>query len=267
MGFFENLRFKDFFIASALYLSSILLFIFFRNFVYDNYYLQIILPQVLAFTPFFLFAIMNQVITQKCFLLEKISPASLMWVLLLVVVFILPLQIMTTAVNSLFTNFAKDSIAFAKDMKYIVLYNGLWGSIFLFAVMPALFEEVVFRGFLLGLIRRSGMGNAASVIIVALMFSLFHLFYLSYFFAFISGLIIGYLVVMMRSIYGAIFYHLLNNVIVVFFIFYGSQENKSNLDLIKENMGWVLPLSVALLMMGLWILRVRIPTKQKKNCL
>jgi len=265
MAFPRKLDLKSLSIAFILYIASFLLFNFLTNISYGNYFLPFFLPPILAFSPFFLFAIGNQEIAKKLFLLKKISPSSLMWLLLLVVALIFPLQVMTTAFNSLFTNFDRDFISLAKNMKYVVLHNGLLGSIFLFAIVPAILEEVVFRGFLLGLIRKSGLGNVISVIIVALLFSLFHLSYLSYLPAFISGLIIGYLVVVMRSIYAGIFYHFLNNVIVVSSIFYGTQKMELNFNFIKEHLSWALPLFVFLITVGLWILFVKTARNQKKG--
>lgn len=267
MSFIKNLEFKSLSIAFLLYIFSFLLFNFFTNFSYGNHYWQIIIPQILAFFPFFLFYMSDPEVGQSLLSLKKIPLLSLMWISVLVFILIFPLQILTTVVNSLFPGYDKDVILLTKGMKEVVLSNGLVGSIFLFALIPALFEEFVFRGFLLGLLRKSGLGNIFSVIIVALMFSFLHLSYLNYLPAFISGLLIGYLVVTMRSLYGAIFYHLLHNVIIVSFIFYGSQTDKLNLELIKANLFQFSLLLILLLGVGFWVLRVKIALVQKKNCL
>ncbi len=265
MIFIENERFKTLFIALGLYLSSIFLFIFFLKVSYGNYYLQLLLPQFIAFSPFFLFALSKKGAPHQLISLKKLSKLDFLWITLLVVLLIFPLQVITSSLNSLLPNFEKEMAVFSKTIKATVLYNDLLGSLLLFAVIPALLEEVIFRGFLQGLIRKSGLGNFLSIVITALLFSLFHLNLLSYLPAFISGLIIGYLVIAKRSLYAAIYYHLLNNVIVVFSVFYGNETLELNLKFIKENLLWVLPLSILLLIIGLWVLFVKLSSNQKKQ--
>ena len=77
------------------------------------------------------------------------------------------------------------------------------------AVLPALVEEMVFRGYILGGLRPQGDGLA--IVFSAVFFGLLHGNLLQIPFAFILGLIFGYLTVQTGSIWPAVLLHFLNN--------------------------------------------------------
>ena len=77
------------------------------------------------------------------------------------------------------------------------------------AVLPALVEEMVFRGYILGALRPQGDGLA--IVFSAVFFGLLHGNLLQIPFAFILGLIFGYLTVQTGSIWPAVLLHFLNN--------------------------------------------------------
>lgn len=77
------------------------------------------------------------------------------------------------------------------------------------AVLPALVEEMVFRGYILGALRPQGDGIA--IVFSAVLFGLLHGNLLQIPFAFILGLIFGYLTVQTGSIWPAVLIHFLNN--------------------------------------------------------
>ena len=82
-------------------------------------------------------------------------------------------------------------------------------NLIIFAVLPALLEEMVFRGFVLQALR--GMGDPAAVVISALLFGLMHANMLQLPFAFLLGLVMGWLVVKTGNIWVAVTIHFLNN--------------------------------------------------------
>lgn len=77
------------------------------------------------------------------------------------------------------------------------------------AVLPALVEEMVFRGYVLGALRPQGDGLA--IVFSALLFGLLHGNLLQIPFAFILGLIFAYLTVQTGSIWPAVLIHFLTN--------------------------------------------------------
>ncbi len=87
------------------------------------------------------------------------------------------------------------------------------------AVLPALVEEMIFRGYILGTFRPHGDGLA--VVLSAALFALFHGNVLQIPFAFILGLAMGYLTVQTDSIWPAVLLHFTNNLMSVLLSFFG----------------------------------------------
>lgn len=77
------------------------------------------------------------------------------------------------------------------------------------AILPGIFEEMVFRGYILQALRRYGDGFA--VVVSSVLFGLVHVNLLQIPFALIVGLICGYVVVQTRNIWVAVVIHTLNN--------------------------------------------------------
>lgn len=77
------------------------------------------------------------------------------------------------------------------------------------AILPALMEEFVFRGVILGLLRKYGDGFA--IVVSAAIFGLVHANIIQSSFAFIVGLILGYIVVKTNSLLPTIIIHFINN--------------------------------------------------------
>ncbi len=77
------------------------------------------------------------------------------------------------------------------------------------AAIPALVEELAFRGIALGVLRKYGDGFA--IVVSALLFGMLHGNFIQIPFAFCMGLILGYSVVRTGSIVPAIVIHFINN--------------------------------------------------------
>lgn len=81
------------------------------------------------------------------------------------------------------------------------------------AVLPALIEEMVMRGYVLGALRR--YGDKLAIIVSAALFGLIHGNVLQIPFAFMLGLVLGWLVVQTNSIWPAVLLHFGNNAMSV----------------------------------------------------
>ena len=81
------------------------------------------------------------------------------------------------------------------------------------AVLPALLEEMVMRGYVLGALRR--YGDKLAVILSAALFGLIHGNVLQLPFAFVLGLVFGWLVVQTGSIWPSVVLHFGNNAMAV----------------------------------------------------
>lgn len=95
----------------------------------------------------------------------------------------------------------------------------LWLNILSTAVLPALAEEMIFRGYIQGALRP--WGDAPAVVLTAFIFGLFHGNILQFPFAFILGLVFGWLTVQSGSIWPAVLLHFGNNLMSVLLDYYG----------------------------------------------
>lgn len=95
------------------------------------------------------------------------------------------------------------NIPYDNNIASIILY------IVSVSIVPALVEELAFRGVILGSLRKYGDGFA--VIVSAALFGLFHANFLQIPFAFVIGLILGFLTVRLNSILPAMIIHFTNN--------------------------------------------------------
>ncbi len=82
-------------------------------------------------------------------------------------------------------------------------------NLLIFAVLPALLEEMVFRGFVL--IGLRPLGDGAAIVLSALLFGLMHTNLLQLPFAFLLGLMMGWLVIRTGNIWVSVTIHFLNN--------------------------------------------------------
>ncbi|MBQ9791549.1 MAG: CPBP family intramembrane metalloprotease [Clostridia bacterium] len=90
----------------------------------------------------------------------------------------------------------------------------LFKDIILIAVLPAFCEEVLHRGILLQGTKHSGFKKA--IILSALCFGLIHLNISQFFFAFVVGIIIGFVSVVSKNIWTAIIIHFTTNALSVY---------------------------------------------------
>jgi membrane protease YdiL (CAAX protease family) len=90
---------------------------------------------------------------------------------------------------------------------------GWTGVILLVCVQPAIFEELAFRGVILGGLRRVLSDNEA-VVVSALMFMIIHLSFVSFPHLVLLGLVLGYLRVKSGSLYPCVAVHFLHNLAV-----------------------------------------------------
>lgn len=86
-------------------------------------------------------------------------------------------------------------------------------DIFTTVLLAPVIEEIIYRGFILGSLRRCG--DAVAIIVSALLFGLEHGNMAQLPYAFIYGLVLAYFVVKTNSLYTGIFLHVVNNALAV----------------------------------------------------
>ncbi len=156
----------------------------------------------------------------------------------------------------------RTTIAFLSvDTLYGLLFN-----IFMVAVIPAIGEELMFRGVLLRIFNRWTGSYHWGVLITAVIFSAIHMQFFGFFPRLILGLLFGYLVVWSGSLWPAIIAHFINNAAAVtfFYLFQHQISDGTFENLGKGNEGMVYALiSLVLVFFVMWWMRRRgKPVKQ-----
>ncbi len=83
-------------------------------------------------------------------------------------------------------------------------------------ILPPLLEEITVRGFILSAYEKK-CGGAVAITASAIIFAFLHFSLNDFFTYFVAGLILGTLVYVTRSVFGAIIIHLVNNIISLYF--------------------------------------------------
>ncbi len=100
--------------------------------------------------------------------------------------------------------------------------GGLSINLFIVALIPAIGEELLFRGVLLRLLKEMTKSIHLAVIISALLFSAIHLQFYGFLPRFLLGLILGYSFVFTRNLWVPIFLHFVNNAssVIIYYLHY-----------------------------------------------
>lgn len=107
---------------------------------------------------------------------------------------------------------------------------GVTSAVFRVIVMPALVEEICFRGVVMQHLRR--FGNWFAILMSALCFGLLHCNLIQMPFACIVGLVLGYYVVRTGSLWPAILIHALNNTVSLVFSYLAATLEARQLNLV-----------------------------------
>lgn len=93
-------------------------------------------------------------------------------------------------------------------------------SIFMIAILPAVFEEVLFRGALQGLLQRWWKNGWLAIIVTSIFFSAIHASWYGFIPRIALGMILGTIFYLTQNIWYSILVHLANNAAVVSYMFY-----------------------------------------------
>lgn len=91
---------------------------------------------------------------------------------------------------------------------------GFVGALFVIAVLPAVFEETVFRGVILEGVK--DIGTVAACLLGGLLFSLFHMNPMQTVYQFVCGCIFTLVALRANSLLPAVLMHFLNNAVILF---------------------------------------------------
>ena len=117
----------------------------------------------------------------------------------------------------------------AKELTEIFLQtstiSGLLVNLFIVALIPAIGEELLFRGLILKLFKEITGNIHLAVIISAVFFAAMHLQFYGFLPRFTLGLLLGYAFVLTRNLWVPMFIHFVNNAasVVVYYLHYNGQ--------------------------------------------
>ncbi len=99
-------------------------------------------------------------------------------------------------------------------------YGKMFLNLFVVAVLPAIAEELFFRGLLQKYFIKLTRSTLAGVVVTSLIFSAIHFQFLGFFPRFLLGMVFGYLYVWTKSIWTPIIVHFVNNglAVIVYFL-------------------------------------------------
>lgn len=185
----------------------------------DNVFLAVIIMQIIIFLiPGILYCkLRGKDLTPSLRLKPRLSPSKL-WLTVtsffvlvsgsaLIKLFLYSIGYYSTQ-YSLYQNYIPTSISGFANVLYIVVA---------IALMPAITEEFVFRGILLGEYSSLGCGKLSSICITALLFSMLHfdIFQLPVFF--FGGVVLAFVTFVTDSLVCAVAIHFMNNVFSLLF--------------------------------------------------
>jgi membrane protease YdiL (CAAX protease family) len=84
-------------------------------------------------------------------------------------------------------------------------------SMLLLALSPAIVEELLFRGFALGSLRRGQVAGPKAVVWAAVYFAAMHLSVHRFLLTFVLGCLLGFVALRARSVFASMFLHLVYN--------------------------------------------------------
>jgi len=161
--------------------------------------------------------------------LNKVKPAIWFGAVLLLMLAAIPFINLLAALNEMIVfpesmSGLEQRLRFAEEtaQQIIKLFlnvdhaGGMLFNIFMMAILPALGEELIFRGVIQKIFIRWTGNIHVGIIITGLLFSLFHFQFYGFFPRWLLGIMFGYLMVWSGTIWLPVFAHFVNNVVAVF---------------------------------------------------
>lgn len=138
---------------------------------------------------------------------RKISPVSVVWVFLLA----FGIVHATSVVFSIFAVISPETLEKYSEMMSAVEDSSVFWWIAGTLVLPPITEEIIFRGLILGYLRKAGMTFLLADLVQAVLFGIYHQNLIQGIYAAVLGLILGWLAKRYESIFVPVFLHFLYN--------------------------------------------------------
>ncbi len=174
----------------------------------DLYYIFAALTTCIAVgLPYFIYMRINKLSFEDCMDTDKVKPLKAVLYTFLGFGLALSVNYPIWFLSSLF-----ESGGYTPDRAPMYTENDLLTNIALFvatAIFPAIFEEFAFRGVVLSRLKK--YGTSFSLVVSSLLFALLHVQLTSVIFAFLVGIIMGFIYLKTKNIWIPVLVHFLNN--------------------------------------------------------
>jgi sodium transport system permease protein len=175
--------------------------------------LAVITQLVVVLTPALLMAVMLTRSPAQTLLLTRPSGHACMAIPVAAILAVAMAPVANALLIAVMKLYPIDARLLEKQADLIVSGN-LWVVLGIIAVVPALCEELAFRGFILSGLRHLGHKRRA-IIISALLFGISHAFFQQSVVATLLGVVIGYMAVQTGSLLPGIVFHFMHNALAV----------------------------------------------------
>ena len=170
-----------------------------------------------------------------------------------------------TAIASIFF---KNSAAEMGDTMSYLMGDSFLISLLMVAVLPAICEELMFRGYIFASLENK-LNYKKAIIFAGLLFGAYHMNITQFFATALLGIIMCYVAYKSRSILPGIIMHFTNNALSVVVMYYPDQVAKVAPVLAKETLMLsdvflILAVGVALLMLGKYIIQKKNITQEER---
>ncbi len=168
-------------------------------------------PLISLFIPIVIYFFSARQKISQVLLIKKISKKNLC----LLILFAFSIQPVMEIFSMLSAIFAKNP---TQNLTAILETKPLWLIIFSMAIMPAIFEETIFRGIILSGYRN--VNRRLAFFLNGLIFAAIHLNFQQFLYAMMMGIIFSILVFYTQSIFSSILVHFIFNATQLIFAFY-----------------------------------------------
>jgi hypothetical protein len=132
-------------------------------------------------------------------------------------------------------------------------WSGLIFNLFFLALIPALCEELLFRGALMNVLQQLMKNKHLVVILSAILFSAMHMQFFGFLSRFVLGLILGYATLYSGSLFPSIAAHFTNNALSVIGFYLSDKKDLNEVGSIDNY--WVLGLTVLVAIFTVVVMR------------
>lgn len=135
-------------------------------------------------------------------------------------------------------------------------FGWLLFNLLFMAVIPAICEELLFRGALIGVLKQMIQNKHILVIVSAILFSAIHLQFFSFLSRFVLGLVLGYAFIYSSSIIPSMVAHFTNNAISVIGYYFSDRSDVASIGSVSNY--WVILIStLAAIATIVWMQKIK----------